>query len=131
MQLFKTFFLFPAMRVNGFAHVNHTSESPSIGVLLCINGAGIQYSWMKQHVGNACGPIAVTHCVLNCRTPPPIVKDSTFAKFFGESAALSPDERGHLMGAADGLRSASASAAAEVGDVLWSLLFVALPWIGF
>lgn len=38
-------------RVNGFAHVNHTNEDPRIGVLLCINGAGIQYSWMKQQMG--------------------------------------------------------------------------------
>ncbi len=35
-------------RVNSFAHVNHTQENPRIGVLLCINGAGIQYRWMKQ-----------------------------------------------------------------------------------
>ncbi len=35
-------------RVNGFAHVNHTSGTPSIGTLLCINGAGIQYSWLRQ-----------------------------------------------------------------------------------
>ena len=36
------------MRVNSFAHVNHTTDKPRIGVLLCVNGAGIQYSWMKQ-----------------------------------------------------------------------------------
>ncbi|MEM6829177.1 MAG: FGGY family carbohydrate kinase [Bacteroidota bacterium] len=36
------------MRINSFAHVNHTKEDPRIGVLLCVNGAGIQYSWMKQ-----------------------------------------------------------------------------------
>ncbi|MFY0606567.1 MAG: carbohydrate kinase [Cyclobacteriaceae bacterium] len=35
-------------RVNSFAHVNHTAENQRIGVLLCINGAGIQYRWMKQ-----------------------------------------------------------------------------------
>ncbi|MEQ8239705.1 MAG: FGGY family carbohydrate kinase [Cyclobacteriaceae bacterium] len=35
-------------RVNSFAHVNHTIENQRIGVLLCINGAGIQYRWMKQ-----------------------------------------------------------------------------------
>ena len=35
-------------RVNGFAHVNHAPEKPRIGVLLCINGSGIQYSWVKQ-----------------------------------------------------------------------------------
>ena len=35
-------------RVNSFAHVNYCKEDPRIGVLLCVNGAGIQYSWMKQ-----------------------------------------------------------------------------------
>ena len=35
-------------RVNGFAHVNHDPKDPRIGVLLCINGSGIQYSWVKQ-----------------------------------------------------------------------------------
>uniref|UniRef100_UPI004047270A xylulokinase n=1 Tax=Roseivirga sp. TaxID=1964215 RepID=UPI004047270A len=34
-------------RVNGFAHVNHAASKPSLGILLCINGAGIQYGWMK------------------------------------------------------------------------------------
>ena len=40
-----------ASRVNSFAHVNHTLEQNSIGVLLCINGAGISNSWMKQKMG--------------------------------------------------------------------------------
>ena len=39
-------------RVNGFAHVNHCKEDPRIGVLLCINGAGILYSWMKNNICN-------------------------------------------------------------------------------
>lgn len=37
-------------RVNGFAHVNHSPKNPRIGILLCINGAGIQYSWIKQYM---------------------------------------------------------------------------------
>ncbi|ULC60724.1 carbohydrate kinase [Flaviramulus sp. BrNp1-15] len=37
-------------RINNFAHVNYTIDKPRIGKLLCINGAGIQYSWMKQNV---------------------------------------------------------------------------------
>ena len=37
-------------RVNGFAHVNHKSSEPRIGILLCINGSGIQYSWMRHQV---------------------------------------------------------------------------------
>ncbi len=38
-------------RVNHFAHVNHTDENPSIGKLLCINGAGIQYRWLRDITG--------------------------------------------------------------------------------
>ena len=34
--------------VNAFAHVNHTKKQSRIGTLLCINGAGIQYSWLRQ-----------------------------------------------------------------------------------
>ena len=40
----------PASRINSFAHVNHRKDNPRIGVLLCINGAGIQYSWLKHQV---------------------------------------------------------------------------------
>ncbi|MEO0585714.1 MAG: FGGY family carbohydrate kinase, partial [Bacteroidota bacterium] len=39
-------------RVNGFAHVNHSASHNRIGILLCINGAGIQYSWLKHQMGN-------------------------------------------------------------------------------
>lgn len=35
-------------RVNTFAHVNYSEKQISNGVLLCINGTGIQYSWLKQ-----------------------------------------------------------------------------------
>ncbi len=37
-------------RVNTFAHVNYSDTVPNVGVLLCINGTGIQYSWLKQQI---------------------------------------------------------------------------------
>lgn len=37
-------------RINGFAHVNHSKAEPRIGLLLCINGAGIQYAWVKKQM---------------------------------------------------------------------------------
>ena len=40
----------PHSRVNTFAHVNHTSDDPRLGVLLCINGTGIMNSWIKKNV---------------------------------------------------------------------------------
>jgi len=37
-------------RINTFAHVNHTKENNRLGVLLCINGAGISNRWIKNIV---------------------------------------------------------------------------------
>ena len=42
----------PQSRVNTFAHVNHSPELNRLGVLLCINGTGIQYSWLKQYMAH-------------------------------------------------------------------------------
>ncbi|MGV3528040.1 MAG: xylulokinase [Flavisolibacter sp.] len=41
----------PHSRINSFAHVNHKAEEPRIGVLLCINGAGIFNRWSRDLVG--------------------------------------------------------------------------------
>ncbi len=35
-------------RINNFAHVNYTKQTPILGKLLCINGAGIQYRWLRN-----------------------------------------------------------------------------------
>ncbi len=40
----------PESRINTFAHVNHSPELNRLGVLLCINGTGIQYSWLKRNI---------------------------------------------------------------------------------
>ncbi|SHJ34902.1 xylulokinase [Arenibacter nanhaiticus] len=37
-------------RVNNFAHVNYSKETPRIGKLLNINGAGIQYRWLLNNL---------------------------------------------------------------------------------
>ncbi|MDP5172530.1 MAG: FGGY family carbohydrate kinase [Bacteroidia bacterium] len=39
-------------RVNAFAHVNYEENFDRIGVLLCINGAGTLYHWMKHQVAH-------------------------------------------------------------------------------
>jgi len=38
-------------RVNSFVHVNHSPDEKRVGVLLCINGAAIMYSWAKKVCG--------------------------------------------------------------------------------
>jgi xylulokinase len=41
----------PRSRVNLFAHVNYTSSKPRLGILLCINGTGILFSWLRKIFG--------------------------------------------------------------------------------
>ena len=41
----------PQSRVNTFAHVNYTEKQKRLGVLLCINGTGRLYSWVKTLFG--------------------------------------------------------------------------------
>jgi xylulokinase len=41
----------PQSRINSFAHVNHEKSRNRIGVLLCINGAGIFNRWIRNMIG--------------------------------------------------------------------------------
>ena len=41
----------PQSRVNTFAHVNYSNTNPRLGVLLCINGTGILFAWLKRMMG--------------------------------------------------------------------------------
>lgn len=41
----------PLSRINTFVHVNNSEAVPRNGVLLCLNGTGISYSWLKRHMG--------------------------------------------------------------------------------
>ena len=41
----------PASRVNTFVHVNHAAGRPRYGVLLCLNGCGILYGWLRRVCG--------------------------------------------------------------------------------
>ena len=40
------------IKFNHFLHVNHREEKPRIGQLLCINGAGIAYRWLREQLGS-------------------------------------------------------------------------------
>lgn len=42
----------PESRVNAFAHVNYEENYDRIGMLLCINGAGTLYDWMKSQIAH-------------------------------------------------------------------------------
>jgi xylulokinase len=41
----------PQSRINSFVHVNHHANDNRIGILLCINGAGIFNKWIKNIAG--------------------------------------------------------------------------------
>jgi xylulokinase len=48
----------PASRVNSFVHVNHSAGSPRYGVLMCVNGTGILYSWLRRLLVGDSGAVA-------------------------------------------------------------------------
>lgn len=39
-------------RANCFAHVNHSADNKRIGVLACLNGTGIFYSWVRKLISS-------------------------------------------------------------------------------
>lgn len=39
-----------SIRINHFAHVNYSAQTPHMGKLLCINGAGIAFRWLKDNL---------------------------------------------------------------------------------
>ena len=41
----------PQSRVNTFVHVNHSATTRRYGVLLCVNGTGALYRWLRQALG--------------------------------------------------------------------------------
>jgi xylulokinase len=44
-------------RINTFLHVNNTEEDPRNGILICINGTGILYTWLKKVLNSGNGNI--------------------------------------------------------------------------
>jgi xylulokinase len=43
----------PKSRVNTFLHVNHSADAPRLGVLLCVNGTGALYRWLRESLGGS------------------------------------------------------------------------------
>lgn len=69
-------------RVNLFAHVNHTFETPKLGILLCINGTGILNSWMRKNITSD-----VSYKVMNqIASRSPIGADGVIVLPFGNGA---------------------------------------------
>jgi xylulokinase len=56
----------PASRVNTFVHVNHQADAPRYGVLLCVNGTGIQNSWLRNTLSDPkSGGNALNYTLMN------------------------------------------------------------------
>lgn len=70
-------------RVNTFAHVNYTTETDRLGVLLCINGTGILNAWIRRNVA----PEGISYSEMNDMTDSvPIGSDGVTIIPFGNGA---------------------------------------------
>lgn len=52
-------------RVNTFVHVNHTPQHPRYGILLCVNGTGILWSWLKRLLESLPGSPEASYPAMN------------------------------------------------------------------
>ncbi len=48
-------------RINTFLHVNDSKEAPRNGILICINGTGILYNWLRRILNTGNGNIDYIH----------------------------------------------------------------------
>ena len=90
----------PLSRVNTFVHVSHAEAAPRYGVLLCVNGTGILYSWMKRILVGESG--AVSYNQMNqVAAQAPIGADGLTILPFGNGAERTLENRstgGSLLG---------------------------------
>ena len=69
--------------MNTFAHVNHNSAAPRLGVLLCINGTGILNSWARKNMA----PAGISYSEMNeLASQAPIGSDGLSILPFGNGA---------------------------------------------
>lgn len=84
-------------RVNQFAHVNYTIEQPRFGVLLCINGTGIQNSWIRKHFAGDLSYDAMNQLASNI----PVGSEGISVIPFGngsERVLQNKNIKGHILG---------------------------------
>jgi ubiquitin carboxyl-terminal hydrolase L3 len=67
--------------------------------------------WMEQHVGNACGTIAVVHSIIANRAQLKMDPACLVERFYIWAAPLSPADRGDLLGGMEELESIAEAAA--------------------
>jgi xylulokinase len=85
-------------RVNSFAHVNYTKDNPLKGVLLCLNGTGILYNWLKNEV---MGGLESYDNLNSIAADIPVGSDDLIVLPFGNGAERileNRDIKSHIMG---------------------------------
>jgi len=82
----------PASRVNTFVHVTHSKEKPRYGVLMCVNGTGILYSWIRRLLVGDSG--AVPYDELNrVAAQAPVGSDGLLVLPYGNGAERTLENR--------------------------------------
>ncbi len=68
-------------RVNVFIHVNHAPKRPRYGVLMCINGAGSAYRWLRRILTYSKREISYRDLDIEASSVPPGSQGLTFLPF--------------------------------------------------
>lgn len=83
-------------RVNTFLHVNDSAEAARNGVLLCINGTAILYSWLKKMLNSGEGHLDYPHLNDLAESTPPGASGLHFYPFGNGAERIFEN---HIIGA--------------------------------
>jgi xylulokinase len=73
-------------RVNTFIHVTDTAEAPRNGVLMCVNGTGRAYSWLRQLLASEAGRGSTYEHLNRLAASVPVGSDGLICHPFGNGA---------------------------------------------
>ncbi len=73
-------------RVNTFLHVNNTKETPRLGVLMCVNGAGAMYSRLRRTMSSLKGELISYEHLNALAAQAPVGSDGLYFIPFGNGA---------------------------------------------
>lgn len=82
----------PRSRVNSFLHVNHSASETRLGVLLCVNGTGALYRWLRQLMG-ATGTVGSYELLNAAASQAPIGANGLIVLPYGNGAERTLDNK--------------------------------------
>ena len=113
--VYSLIFITPMPMYNKIRAAEGTPQVEESGLTYDKAGDDEQVTWFRQTIGNACGLIALLHCIANGEAKDHVIKGSLIDKLLDEAKPLKAQARADLLYNHEGLEKAHMKAA-KTGD---------------